>query len=258
MANIRSVFAALAIAIAGILFSSFARAANYQDMWWVPTESGWGINIAHQGDVMFATWFIYGANGQPTWIYLSNGTRSGTTSNIFTGRIYQAINGSPFSAVPFVPSTGSNFNDVGQATLVFADARTGTLTYNIGAVQVVKQITRLNLATLNLTGTYYGGLFRPATCANSGVGNSIFSVTHTPSLGSVSIVEVGGDNCRFTGTLNQLGSVVAGNGNYTCQGETGSWTGAEGMVGETTFSIKLSLQTSTGLCVATFGGFKSP
>ena len=24
-----------------------------------PAESGWGINFAHQGDVVFATWFTY-------------------------------------------------------------------------------------------------------------------------------------------------------------------------------------------------------
>jgi hypothetical protein len=256
MLKLKSIFAALIIAIAGAIFSNAARAANYQDMWWVPTESGWGINIAHQGDVMFATWFIYGLNGQPTWIFLSNAPRSGATGNTFTGDIFQAT-GTPFATVPFV-SQNTALTKAGTATIVFSDARNGTLTYNIGAAQVVKQITRINLDTLNLTGTYYGGLFRSAGCTNSGVGNSIFSVTHTPSLGTVSIVEVGGDNCRFTGTLNQLGSVVAGSGSYTCQGETGTWTGAEGVVGETTFAFKLSLQTPTGVCVATFGGFKSP
>jgi hypothetical protein len=33
---------------------------NYQGLWWkspAGSESGWGINFAHQGDVIFATWF---------------------------------------------------------------------------------------------------------------------------------------------------------------------------------------------------------
>ena len=29
-------------------------ATNYQDLWWVPAESGWGINFTHQGDSIFA------------------------------------------------------------------------------------------------------------------------------------------------------------------------------------------------------------
>ncbi|MGC1818702.1 MAG: S8 family peptidase, partial [Casimicrobiaceae bacterium] len=39
-----------------------AAAPNYQGLWWASpagSESGWGINFAHQGDVIFATWFTY-------------------------------------------------------------------------------------------------------------------------------------------------------------------------------------------------------
>src|SRR5205814_3193098 len=46
-------------------------AANYQGLWWnAPpgSESGWGINFAHQGDTIFATWFTYDANGKPLWL----------------------------------------------------------------------------------------------------------------------------------------------------------------------------------------------
>ena len=42
-------------------------APNYQGLWWNPLESGWGINFAHQGDIIFATWFTYGADNQPQW-----------------------------------------------------------------------------------------------------------------------------------------------------------------------------------------------
>ena len=39
---------------------------NYQGVWWnAPpgSESGWGINFAHQGDSLFATWFTYDVDG---------------------------------------------------------------------------------------------------------------------------------------------------------------------------------------------------
>ena len=41
---------------------NLALATNYQDLWWAApaeSESGWGINLTHQGDVIFATWFTY-------------------------------------------------------------------------------------------------------------------------------------------------------------------------------------------------------
>src|SRR6185436_19047761 len=44
---------------------------NYQDMWWrspAGSEPGWGVNIAHQGDVLFATWFTYAADGRGLWL----------------------------------------------------------------------------------------------------------------------------------------------------------------------------------------------
>ena len=46
------------------------RSTNYQDLWWVATgtESGWGINFAHQGTLLFATWYTYGPNNQPMWL----------------------------------------------------------------------------------------------------------------------------------------------------------------------------------------------
>ena len=40
---------------------------NYQGLWWnapAASESGWGINFAHQGDVIFATWFTYDLTGK--------------------------------------------------------------------------------------------------------------------------------------------------------------------------------------------------
>lgn len=235
-----------------------AKAAiNYQDMWWNPNESGWGVNVAQQNNTMFATWFIYGANNQPLWLVMSNAQRSGSAGNTFTGDVFQTT-GTSFSVTPFVPLQASNVTTVGTATFAFSNVRAGTLTYTVNGVQVVKQITRQPLENINLTGTFYGGIFRTAACANSGVSNSIFSITHTPATSTVSITEVGGNLCRFTGTLNQFGSIFEGSGAYTCQGENGSWTGSEGTGGETAFSMKLSLQTGAGTCVSTFGGFKSP
>ncbi|TMG87516.1 MAG: hypothetical protein E6H78_01000, partial [Betaproteobacteria bacterium] len=44
-----------------------AGPANYEGLWWkspAESESGWGINFAHQGDTIFATWFTYDLTGK--------------------------------------------------------------------------------------------------------------------------------------------------------------------------------------------------
>ena len=32
-----------------------SRATEYTDLWWNPAESGWGLTITHQGNVLFLT-----------------------------------------------------------------------------------------------------------------------------------------------------------------------------------------------------------
>src|SRR4029079_13961119 len=43
---------------------------NFQDLWWRAggSESGWGVNVIHQGSVLFATLFTYDTDGSPMWI----------------------------------------------------------------------------------------------------------------------------------------------------------------------------------------------
>ena len=56
--------AALAFALLSPIFASAqynsytmyasGSAPSYEGLWWNPAESGWGLSIAHQGDVIFA------------------------------------------------------------------------------------------------------------------------------------------------------------------------------------------------------------
>lgn len=262
--------ATLAGLIATATSTTAALANNYQDLWWNPNESGWGINISQQGDVMFATWFIYGPTSQPTWVFLSRAERTGALGNTFTGDLSQATSGSPFSTVPFVPSRTANFRKVGTATLVFADARTGTLTYDIDGATVVKQITRQTIGVFNLTGSYFGGLKREGSgCVNAAFNGSTltqatYSINHTPVTGALTIVDVGGASCNFSGNTQVFGSIMEGSGNYTCFGEafaanpTGTWTMREGRPSPNAFSAMLTMRPNGDTCAltATIGGLK--
>ena len=48
-----------------------AAAVNYQGLWFNPAESGWGINFAHDGDTIFASWFTYDLTGKGTWLVMA-------------------------------------------------------------------------------------------------------------------------------------------------------------------------------------------
>src|SRR5947207_2926852 len=57
--TIRTASVAIAAALGGV--------ANYQGLWWAApagAEDGWGINFAHQGNVIFGTWFTYDTTGR--------------------------------------------------------------------------------------------------------------------------------------------------------------------------------------------------
>ena len=264
MSHLKSILAVIIVAVSSLVLSTAARANNYQDLWWNPSESGWGINISHQGDVMFASWFIYGANGQPTWIFLSRADRSGALGNTFTGDIFQTT-GTPFAVVPFVPLQSTNITKVGTATMIFSDARTGSLTYSINGAQVVKQITRQTISPFNLTGNYFGGLKREGSgCVNAALNGSvlnqaIYSVSHTVATGALSIIEVGG-TCTFSGNTLVYGSIMEGSGNFTCatEGFVGTWTMREGRPSPNAFSALLTMRPSGDSCTlnAAIGGLK--
>jgi hypothetical protein len=116
-----------------------AQATNYQDMWAVPNlaEAGWGINFTHQGDLIFASWFTYDANGKALWV---TATLTKTGARTFTGSL-DVTTGPPFSAVPFDPSRVTHSN-VGTATVTFTDGANGTFASTLHGVSQVKAITR--------------------------------------------------------------------------------------------------------------------
>jgi hypothetical protein len=126
-------------------WSAFDRSItlNMQDLWWNPAESGWGLNLTQHGDTMFATIFVYGSDGKPQWYVMSSGARSTTNYLSFSGTLY-STKGSPFNASPWAAPT---VTQVGTMELDFTDGRTGTLTYTVNGVQVVKSIQRQVFST---------------------------------------------------------------------------------------------------------------
>jgi hypothetical protein len=118
-----------------------AGAPNYQDLWWrspAGSESGWGLNITHQGDTLFATWFTYGADGRGMWLVMSNGAR--TAPGVYSGALYRT-RGPRFDALPW-NGPALSVTEVGTGTLTFSDSSNGVFAYTVDGVTQSKPITR--------------------------------------------------------------------------------------------------------------------
>ena len=119
---------------------------NYQSLWWrspANSEPGWGINITHQGDTLFATWFTYAADGKGMWLVMSDGAR--TAAGTYSGTLYRT-SGPPFSAAAW-DNSRVVLTPAGTGTFTFADAENGTFSYTVDGVSQSKPIARLVFAT---------------------------------------------------------------------------------------------------------------
>ena len=113
---------------------------NYQDLWWRAGggESGWGVNITHQGDILFLTWFTYGTDGKGLWLVGPRVERTG--NGTYAGTLYRTW-GPPFNAQPWNTSSVSAM-PVGSVSLTFTDASNATFTATLEGNTVTKPITR--------------------------------------------------------------------------------------------------------------------
>src|SRR6266567_5634406 len=73
--------------------------ANYDGLWWASpagSESGWGVNFAHQGDIIFASWFTYDLAGKGLWLVM---TAPKIAPGVYSGALYTTT-GPAFHGVP--------------------------------------------------------------------------------------------------------------------------------------------------------------
>ncbi len=127
-------------AYAAVLAAQSTAPANYQGLWWAApadSESGWGISLAHQGEVIFVTWFTYDATGKAWWLTMS---AVQTTTGTYSGTIYETT-GPGFDVVPFDPARVTR-SAIGTGTLTFSDIANGRFAYAVKGVSQAKAITR--------------------------------------------------------------------------------------------------------------------
>ena len=105
-------------------------AINYTDLWWNSAESGWGLAVTQQFDVMFLAWFAYENTTRPVW-YVASNCIVYVGGNGCSGTLYvtEGPPGPPSSST-FDPSR-VDLTPIGDISLTFSDANTGILRYRI-------------------------------------------------------------------------------------------------------------------------------
>ena len=115
---------------------SRANVANYQDLWWNPAESGWGLNMVQQGTVIFTTLFTYAPSGRDVWMVGPALRRQSDGS--YAGPLYSTT-GPRFDASPW---REIGVSEVGSMTLRFSAGDRATVTYSVNGTSVTKSIER--------------------------------------------------------------------------------------------------------------------
>ena len=237
------------------MFSGSVLATNYEDLWWQPAESGWGINITQQHDIMFATWFIYNADRTPLWFSMSRGEK--VNSNTFAGPLY--ITSGPGFAGAFNPTEVTR-TQVGNANFSFSDEKNGVLSYTVNGASITKNITRNTYRNIPINGIYSGSAVTNFMGCN--IPNGKYSLNETITVSgngnNISIKEqTATASCDSVGTYTQYGSMFQASGTYTCSdGTSGTWVSPDMRVTENSFVAKVETQTGTCRGSGVIGGIK--
>lgn len=185
-------------------------ADDQSDLWWYPPESGWGVQLVHRADQMFATMFIFDAAGKTTWAVAALQQGAPWSGDLYTG--VGPFYGGAWNSANLTP------RKVGTMTWSPApDNAHGTLVYTFDGVTVTKPLTRQSIAVPDYSGSYYGALSYTNNC--TGTHENVVDVTVTQVLPNVSLnwtTRGTPDSCSFAGTLFQQGRVGRIAGNFQC------------------------------------------
>lgn len=232
---------------------------DYSDLWYIPAESGWGANMAQQGDIIFLTLFVYGTNNQPTWYVASDMVFQGGATPRFTGPLYQTTG--PYFGNPTFNANSVTVAAVGTATFTPTSATTGTLVYNVGNVSVTKNVQRQTFRTENIAGVYQGATI--GTYSNCQAGNgpyeSVASFTVTQAAQSIVITEFGnGYQCNYTGIYTQAGRMgtITGTGSCTPGGVAQTLVATEVQVSPQGLTMVVNADAGPCRFVGRIGGLR--
>jgi len=226
MRTIRCQLAAVLFAISTLLTPVWATSfsTDQSDLWYVQSESGWGMQLVQRAEVIFATLFVYDSNVMPIW-YVAT-LRPRTTDLVWSGDLY--LTTGPWFGSYFDP-TRVGYRKVGTMKWYGTLIEEGVVEYSVDGVEVAKTVVRQLLVYDDYNGTYVGavrttntGCFNPA---NDGSDTSIATIRVIQSGQSVSVSFVRGtETVTINGMLTQGGQFGRVDGTFnTSAGDAGNF-----------------------------------
>ncbi len=201
--------------------ASINFATAFSEIWWNSKESGWGVNVVHQNQLMYLTFYIYRADGTPYWVSALLTYVPGNLNGpyVFTGDLYE--NHGPWYGGPYAPP--ATVRKAGTATFtVGVDGYSATLSYTVDGVPVSKTVERFKLQDIDYDGIFYGVVVSETdSCTPSTLNGQVVkdhgTITVTQQGSAMKIVAAGSlSTCTFNGTYAQSGSPGTLTGNYSC------------------------------------------
>lgn len=199
---------------------------DYSDIWWNPSESGWGMQLVQEGSTVFATVFFYGLDNKPTWIIAT--LTVGSDGNL-SGPVF--VTTGPFYGNPVFDLNARTIRQAGTMTITFSNVSSAKLTYTVDNIMVTKNIVRQSLATDDYNGSYLLSVnLTQANCTNpannvSGNGTVGAQVTQNGTAMTLVWQFAGNDVCTYTGAYAQQGRFGFFTGPFSCtDGDKGTMT----------------------------------
>jgi hypothetical protein len=254
---LRLTLLACAIFASPIVLAS-TKTTDITDMWWIPTESGWGVNVILQYDVAFLTFFIYDSSNTPYWVVAAANFQGPSGADLLWSGDLFATTG-PWFGGPFDPGAVAT-RKAGTASFRLTSLNAAELTYIIDGVAVIKSVQRQTWKSEIDTGSYSGGYsFRNTGCTPTSL-NGI-----QEDIGTIDVSHIGSSwsaafngtlsSCTFGGTYSQAGKLGEVSGNYNCaDGTAGTFDLVEITGTISGFSGRMSGHNQFCQWTGTFGG----
>lgn len=230
MNAIRAWLTAFVFAVSSLSMPTAATSwsTDQSDLWWNASESGWGIQFVQRGSAIFATMFVYGSSGNPTWY---TATMEWLGNYNWSGDLY-LTNGPWFGTVPFNPA-GVTARKVGTMTWSGVYIDSGALFYSVDGVAVNKALVRQLTRYDDYNGAFLGAIHQQVVgCLNQALNGTVEQtgpITIVQNNPNISVIAGG---CVISGSFSQAGQFGSINGTYTCSsGDTGTARTFEMIVG---------------------------
>lgn len=257
----RTILAALCTGLA-MQAHAVGRWTDATDLWWNAAESGWGVNVVQQNEVLFLTFFVYGPNRNPVWYSASSVSFAGTSDGtlVFQGDLHETHG--PWLTDYFNPATVT-YRRVGSVMFRMTSVGTATLVYSIDGWTVQKQLTRYTARVNEFAPAYLGTLAGTYSSCPSSLSNGYREETGLELVvmqasGTLAIRATGASaTCTFGGAYEQAGRMGSMSGSYSCtNGTLGTFEAFEIESNPQMFSARMTTHTNNCDFSGRIGGLR--